>query len=500
MDTHTIKKFNLRKIMKLSTKLVLILLAIVVWLNGAQGSEPERISVLAAHFSLKYREDLDGLLKRRYIRVLTTLNKTNFFISEGKFFGFEYSLLKEYEKFLNKDIRKRELRLVLEFIPVTRDKLIPGLIEGYGDIAAAGLTITPERSRLVDFTEPYLTGINEIVVTHMTAPELKSVENLSGKRVFVRKSSSYYESLVGLNRKLRKARKTSVKIVLADENLETEDILELVNSGAIKITVSDSHIANIWKKIFKNIRVYEDLRLRSGSRIAWMVRKDCPLLKRSLNNFLKRYKKGTLLGNIFFNRYYKKNVWISNPLKDKKTKQIRYYEKLFKKYASMYGFDWVVIKAMAYQESGLDQNKRNPSSGAVGIMQIRPETAADKNVGIKDVTTVENNIHAAVKYLAFLRQRYFNSPDIRPRDRVRFALAAYNAGPAKVRRARDLAKSMGLSPNRWFRNVEVAALEIMGQETVRYVSNINKYAIIYKLALVQEKARSKEKEQLENRG
>lgn len=442
---------------------------------------------LGAHLSERYTDDLDGLIKRRYVRVLTTLNKTNFFIYEGKFFGFEYSLLKEYENFLNRNIGKKELRIVLDFIPVTRSKLIEDLIKGYGDISAAGLTITPKRKKLVSFTQPYLTGIDELVVTHKGVPTLTTKEELSGKTVFVRKSSSYYESLLALNRGLRKVGKRPVRIRLADESLETEDILEMVNSGAVPITVADSNIAGIWAKIFPNIKVYHNIKLREGGQIAWMVRKENPKLRNSLNIFLRRYRKGTLLGNIYFNRYYKKNPWIKNPLSSGDFKKLSKLITLLKKYGSQYGFDWVLLLAMAYQESGLDQSKKNPS-GAIGVMQVRPETARDKHVGIKNVERLENNIHAAVRYLAFLRDKYFSDPKIRARDRVRFALAAYNAGPANIGRARKLARKMGLNPDRWFRNVEIAVLRILGQETVRYVSNINKYYLIYRMAIEKQKA------------
>ena len=138
--------------------------------------------------------------------------------------------------------------------------------------------------------------------------------------------------------------------------------------------------------------------------------------------------------------------------------------------------------AVAYQESGLD-NKKKSRAGAVGIMQVRPETGKDKNIGIKNVHFLENNIHAGVKYLAFLRDHYFSDPEINPRNQVRFSIASYNAGPAKIRRARALAKEMRLDPNRWFRHVELATLSLVGQETVRYVSNINKYYNIYRLYL-----------------
>lgn len=466
------------RLMSLFTCLVLIALLFPQSLFSA---EPLLPHPLASHFPKTYKDDLSGLMARRYIRVLTTFNKTNFFLSEGSFFGFEYELLKEYEKFLNKGVKKQELRVVLEFIPVSRDRLISGLLEGYGDIAAAGLTITENRLDDVDFTNPYLSGINEVLVTHKDISKPKGLEDLSGQRVFVRPSSSYYASLQSCNKRLSRSGKSLIQIIKADENLETEDILELVNSGAIKMTVADSHIARIWSDILKDIRVHKDIRFRSRSKIAWMIRKNSPELKASLNKFLKQYRKGTLLGNIYFNRYYKKNPWIKNPLRHEEQNKLKHYKQLFKKYAEQYGFDWLLIMALAYQESGLDNNRRNPS-GAVGIMQVRPDTGKDKNVNVENVHLLENNIHAGVKYLAFLRDRYFSDQAIRPRDRVRFTMAAYNAGPAKIRQVRKLAKEMGFDYNRWFRNVEIAALKIIGQETVRYVSNINKYYVIYRLA------------------
>ena len=121
----------------------------------------------------------------------------------------------------------------------------------------------------------------------------------------------------------------------------------------------------------------------------------------------------------------------------------------------------------------------------------------DKNIGIQDLQILENNIHAGVKYLAFLRDRYFNDVNIRPWDRVRFSIASYNAGPAKIKQARLLAEEMGYDPNRWFRNVELATLKLVGQETVRYVSNVNKYFIIYRLALKNIKTREGEMEEIE---
>lgn len=378
--------------------------------------------------------------------------------------------------------------MVLEFIPVARDELVPKLIEGYGDIAAAGLTITGDRKKRVAFTAPYLKDVNEVVVTNRQARDLEKLSGLSGKTVYVRKSSSYFESLETLNRDLIKHGKNPVHIEPLSEELETESILEMVDSGALGITVSDSHIAEVWSKVLKNIKIHETLVLRKGAEIAWMVRKENPRLKKSLNKFLKTHKKGTLLGNIYFKRYFENSNKLEDPTNPENWRQLQQYKSVIQKYARQYHFDWLLILAVAFQESGLDHGKTS-EAGAVGLMQVLPSTAKDRRIGIDNIQKVENNVHAGVKYLAHLRDHYYSSDTMRARDRIRMTLAAYNAGPAKIRRVRALAEEMGLDKNRWFRNTEIAALRIIGQETVRYVSNINKYYVLYQ-AIVEQKASS----------
>ena len=162
----------------------------------------------------------------------------------------------------------------------------------------------------------------------------------------------------------------------------------------------------------------------------------------------------------------------------------------FQRYADQYGFDWLLIAAQGYQESRFDQSKRS-KAGAVGIMQLLPSTAADKAVGIPDVSTVENNIHAGVKYLAWLRDRYFSEEDIDPLDRVLFSFAAYNAGPGNVARARRKTKALGFDPNRWFGHVEVGMYRAVSGEPVSYVRDVYKYYVTYKRLEAVRRARER---------
>ncbi len=266
----------------------------------------------------------------------------------------------------------------------------------------------------------------------------------------------------------------------SDPYLATEDILELVNAGIVEVTVADDHIARLWANVLPYISVHDDIAVNTSGQIAWAVRKKNPELLAYLNDFLRSHRKGTTLGNVLFKRYYENTRWIQNPLSTSSQDKLEKCRTLFQKYADEYDFDWLLIAAVAFQESRLNPNKESPR-GAVGIMQIMPSTAEDKHIRIEDVYQLENNVHAGVKYLAFLRDRYFTSPKLEHGASVHFSLAAYNAGPAKVRKMRSKAEKMGLDPNIWFRNVERAAQQMVGSETTRYVANIYKYYLAYTL-------------------
>ena len=263
--------------------------------------------------------------------------------------------------------------------------------------------------------------------------------------------------------------------------MEEEDLLQMVNAGIYDLTVVDSHLADVWSKTLTNLIICEKIPINREGEIAWAVRKSNPQLLESLNRFLASHRQGTTTGNMLIRRYYDNTRWIQNPLSGKNQSRLNELRNLFQKYARQYEFDWLKVVALAYQESRLKQDARS-HKGAVGIMQLLPSTAAGPAIGIPDITDVENNIHAGVKYLAYLRDTYFNDPDIPPDHRVDFAIAAYNAGPARINRMRKKASTLGLDPNQWFFNVEHAARRFIGREPVRYVTNIYIYYIAYRTA------------------
>jgi membrane-bound lytic murein transglycosylase MltF len=438
----------------------------------------------------KWSGDFDGMSKRHLIRALVPPSKTFYFLDGADQRGLTYELLKEFETYVNSKLKRKALKIKMVVIPTRRDRLLPALVGGIGDIAAGNLTITPARQKKVDFSAPQLTGVNEIIITGPGSPFIQTIDDLSGKEIHVRKSSSYYESLLKLNARFKKSGKKPVKIILADEYLEDEDLLELMNVGLIPMIVIDNHKAEFWAQIFQDLKLHPGIKLRSGGQIAWAIRKNSLRLKKVIDGFIQTHKKGTLKGNILYKRYLQNTKWVRNALAEKELQRFKDAVKYFKRYSQEYDFDWLMIAAQAYQESGIDQSKRSPA-GAVGVMQLLPSTAADPNVNIRKIDILENNIHAGVKYLRFLYDRYFKNEPMSKLNKMLFAFASYNAGPGKIMRLRQKAQQSGFDANIWFRNVENIAARRIGAETVQYVSNIYKYYIAYRF-IVKEFSQKKE--------
>ncbi len=424
--------------------------------------------------------DLDAMREKGVLRALVTYSRTDFFLDRGRIRGIQADFLREFEKQLNAGIEDPTRRTRVHFLPVAFDQLIPALNAGLGDVAAAFLTVTPARLEVVDFAASRRMEVDEIVVTHEAVPVLGGLEDLAGREVYVLRNSSYAEHLRSLNEGFRERGLAPVRVLEAEPHLLSEDILEMVNAGIVDITVVDSYLAELWARVLPALVLHHDLRLAEGNPVGWAVRKTNPLLKAELERFIAAKGKGSLIGNILFREYFENTEWIEDPTGGEGRRVDRYFA-LFREYGERYGFDELVLAALAFQESGL-RHDRKSHRGAVGIMQLLPTTAADPNVGIPDISDVEDNIHAGAKYLAFLRDRYFADPAISEADRRALTWAAYNAGPAKVRRMRELATELGLDPNVWYGNVEVAAGRIVGRETVTYVANIQKYYVAYQLA------------------
>jgi membrane-bound lytic murein transglycosylase MltF len=441
--------------------------------------------------------DLDKMLERQKIRVLTTFSLGSYYIDQGRQQGTVYELSKALEKHIRKQFKDKKRKLKVVIIPVRRDQLIPYLIDGYGDVVIANMTITPQRQELVDFSRPMANKARELLVMGPASPIINSIDDLAGKEIAVREDSSFYETLQELNKKFVKEGKAEIKLLLVDPRLEREDILEMVSLGLLPMTVHDDHIVNFWAQIFTELIVRDDMPLKENRETAFVLRKDNPEFKSLLNIFVDRHKVGTLTGNVIINRYLNNTNWAIKAMAREPFRKLEELVYLFKKYGDQYDFDWLLLASFAFQESRFD-NKAKSRAGAIGIMQILPTTAADKLVGIPDISSPETNIHAGTKYLSVLRDQYFSDEELEDFERYLFTMAGYNAGPNRIRRLRKETAERGLDPNKWFGNVEYVVASKVGREPVVYVGNIFKYYVAYKRVINELEERNKALEKTRN--
>jgi len=429
--------------------------------------------VLVEAIATPWTGDFDSMAERKVIRALVPFSSTFFFLDGGTVRGLAVEILGQFEQALNKG-RAKKKRIVIKIVPTHYDRLVEDLVEGRGDLAVANLTVTDDREQLIEFSDPFATGISEQIVTPASHTPITELSDLSGLTVHARKSSAYYASLARANTELEANGLSPVEIVEAEETLDDGELLEMVNAGLIPAVVVDSHIGDFWSQLLPDIRLH-DYRLRSDGRIAWAFRKDSPKFAEVVNGFVKTAKQGTGFGNTILKRYYQDVKWMHAATTPPYTAAFGNLRPLFQKYGEKYDVDWILIAAQAFQESRFDPKARS-RAGAVGLMQIKPSTAADPNVAIHGIQEPERNVEAGVKYLRFLADRYFADEGIDEFNRLLFALAAYNAGPSRFKKLRKQARD----PNAWFDHVEWVVADRISMEPVRYVNNIYRYYLIFR--------------------
>lgn len=403
---------------------------------------------LTGHQDATYAADLAEIKRRRVLRVLTRNASNCYFLYRGEQLGFEYELARAFAKALG-------VRLEIQVAP-SREALFTYLQEGKADMIAAGLTITPERQKTFEFSRPYL-EVSELVVLPAKETKVKELADLRGKKLHVRRSSSYHETL------LRVKDQYGFEIAAVPEEMETEDILDAVGHGKIPATVADTSIVDI--ELTHNDHIRSIGPLGDPVQIGWVMRKDQPDLKKAADAFIKEIYRGEFY-NITVRKYFKnpKSMKVSRSAeRADRDGALSPYDDLVKKWSRKYELDWRLITSQMYQESRFDPKARS-WVGALGLMQVMPGTARDLKVD--DVVDPDKGIRAGIMLLSRYAKQ-FEDASVREKDRLRFALASYNCGPGHVHDARRLAKDLKLDPNRWFGHVEKAMLKLSDPKYAR---------------------------------
>ena len=446
------------------------------------GQETSKATVvLAAPFGI-HTDDLDGMVKRGNIRALVMINPIGFFYDNGQPMGIMYEALRALETFVNEKLKTRSIKVQVTFIPVRPDQLEAALTQGVGDFVAYSIVITPERKELAAFTVPIATDLKQVVVSGPKFGTVSSLESLGGKEIYVNPLTVQYQVLQQINDNLQKAGKPLIVIKPADKYLLEDDLVQMVDAGLIPATVTIASRAELWSEILHHLTIHPRPVIAGGEQVAWAVRKNNPQLKQLLDEFIAPRAVGSSFGNTLVRRYLENTRWVVNSTSPEEMKKFEALSGIFKKYASQYDFDYLMMMAQGYQESMLEQSVRSPG-GAVGIMQVMPNDAAASPINVPDVWTAEGNIHAGIKMLRTIEDQYLNDPKIDPLNKTLLAFASYNAGPNRIASLREQARKEGLDPNVWFGNVELVVARDIGEVTVTYVGNVYKYYVAYKLAL-----------------
>lgn len=420
--------------------------------------------------------DLSEIKERGQLRALVDYSSTSYFIYKGQPMGYEYELLSRFADHLNVE---------LTVIPVNdMDKVMELLTSYQGDVIASNLTITEARAKKVEFSIPIL-KTKQVLIQREDGDLIKTLFELKGKEIHVRRRSSFYDRLDNLSSEIGGG--LNIKTVSGEHTVE--ELMRMVSEGKIDYTVADRHVARINSSYYQNINT--SLELSLPQHIAWAVRKESPDLKIAMDNWLKDFKK-TIDFKVIYLKYYGNTSLFKKRVRSKyfasKTGRISEYDELIKSQAEKIGWDWRLLASLIYQESGFDPTVTS-WMGARGLMQIMPTTA--EQMGIDSNATPEMNLQAGVRYLNWLDSQLrekIPSED----ERVKFILASYNVGLGHVYDAMRLAEKYHKDPEVWKKNVELMLLNKMkpkfykdevvkhgycrGSETYAYVNDIyNRY-------------------------
>ena len=423
---------------------------------------------MASESESVHTDDFDQIKKRKVIRVMLRNNAASYFLYRGELMGFEYELAKEFARY-------HSLRLEV-VVPSSRAEIAGWLLEGKADMAMGFLEVDPKLRALgLDYSRPYHYARQHVVVQKNNPA--RQLSDLKQTDISVPRDSGYWHRLNQLQRQ-----GIEFNLLASDEKLEAGQLVQQVASGALEATLIDEHVLDIELAGSKKIRSAVILEDEIPHAIA--IRAKNRHLKIALDSFVKRIYKNEFY-NVLYRKYFKSRKSVARLARGRiantQSGKISPFDNLVQKYSDKYGFDWRLIAAQMFQESGFDPKARS-HTGARGLMQLMPRTA--RSLGVSKLDEPAGSIQGGVKYMDWLRDRFDN--DLPISERLWFSLAAYNAGVGHVHDARRLAKRLGKNPDRWFENTETAMLLLSktkyakkarygfvnGKEPVNYVREI----------------------------
>lgn len=378
---------------------------------------------------LSSRDALARIIESGKIRLLTANNANSYYIYRGAAMGYEYELAHEFAKYLGVE---------LEVVTPGWNNLIPFLTSSRGDLIGSGMTVTKEREKVIDFSDPYM-DVQQKIIHHKLVYNPDSIEKLAGKRVHVRRNTSYHARLKEIQQS-----GVGVEIVLHD-NLPTEELIRMVAEREISFTVADSNIALLNRRYFPDMRI--GLSIQEKESLAWGVEKSSTALLAKINAFFRHAEKTGELAKVY-EKYYRAieifDYFDVKKFHERLETRLPRYVQTIRQESIKYGFDWRLVAALVYQESHFNPKARS-HTGVRGLMQVTLTTA--REMEIENRLDPKQSLKAGIRYLHTMYERFDGIED--PQQRLYFAMASYNIGYGHIRDAQQLAVAEGLDEKKW---------------------------------------------------
>lgn len=372
---------------------------------------------------------LDTIIEKGAITIITRNNAHCYYMYRDQAMGFEYDLAKEFSDYLGVKLNV--------IIAEEWEKMVPKLLKGEGQIIAASLTITPKRKNIIRFSNEYMT-IQQQIIVNRDNYNIQNIKDLAGKKIVVRRGTSYQERLEELQRQ-----GIQIEIETLD-NIPTAELIQKVARGEVEVTIADSNVAMMNRRYFPKAVIRDVISEKES--LAWAIHPNADKLCGKINDFFVKIKEdGTF--NQIYDKYYTDIEQFDyvdlRAFHRRLQSRLPRYGEIIKAAAETFGFDWRMIAAQMYQESHFQEWAKSPA-GAYGLMQLTRRTA--KSYGVKDLYNPVQNINAGVRHLKKLYDLFREAEDA---DRLFIAFGAYNTGQGHMRDAQRLAKKMNLNPNKW---------------------------------------------------
>jgi len=411
----------------------------------ASCGQPEKPEVEEPAYSPPISFDLDSIIMRGKLVLLTENSATSYYLYRGQAKGFDHDMVKAFAKHIGV---KLEVKLLDDV-----DQMFEMLNTGKGDLIATNLTVTNSRKKIVAFSAPVCTTRQVLVQPRFGGIKgdsllsfISDTAQLKGKEVWAHRYSVFYERLMLMNSYLD----DSIKIQEAPGELSTDDLIRLVSEGEISRTITDENLAQLQQADNPNLDM--SLAISNEEEIAWAMRSNSSRLLEEVNNWMAEestQKKMKKTYSKYFSQIERMNynpVFVPPIVSDNR---ISAYDEILKQQAVELGWDWRLLAALIYQESRFNPRAKS-WSGAFGLMQLMPETA--RRFGCDTSQLEVENIKAGVKYIQFL-DRMWKDKIIDPDERVKFVLGSYNIGPGHIFDARAIARNLSKPDTVWENNV-----------------------------------------------